>query len=105
MDKKYCEHNMKECRLKKYLDEPAYKKVIKLYCSLHGKENLEKRLFLKALVYAGILQRGNNNYVNINTYLTFVNFDDRYISFLDDSKRIEPRIYGINYKEIWGHIL
>lgn len=46
---------MKDTRLKDIIgDDEAYENLIGMYRLLHGKENLEKRLLLKTMVYASL---------------------------------------------------
>lgn len=102
-----CEkHNIKLSKLV-YSDNTS-KYILTLYKALRGKENLEKRLFLKALVYCCIQAKYRNDsnlWLSPREFFTegmFGYFNDLYRRFKENKKL---NAFGVNIKDVYGYML
>ena len=96
-------------RLNKYLSEDTCNNIITLYKQLSSKEDRDKKLFLKAIVYNGIKQyfwlSQKKRYINPNDYFSPHNtnlsdkFDMNKLNLLyrnfSTKKRKSYLVYGI----------
>lgn len=103
---------MKDTKLKDIIgDDETYQNLIGLYRSLHGKENLEKRLLLKSMVYASLYPKsymnvkwlpiGNFFHPNKETRFTMHKFQYWYEGFKYDTLYM----YGHNLRNIFGYLI
>lgn len=102
---------MKEIRLSKLIkDEDSVATLLMMYKALRGKENLEKRLFLKTLIWASLNPNSKETGFHylppsqfFTTMFTMKEFNRYFNIHINDLHGLYP-VFGHKIRNIFGNI-